>query len=562
MPIVLDRLVYRYEVEADTSGLDAFEESQDSAGVSAIALGGFVGNMATKLVEAGAAAAKAAVNFGKDLVFGTAAANDEIAKTAKNLGLTTDEFQRLTFASEQSGVSARGLRSAVKDLRFRLGEAARGGAKPFADALADVGLSIEQLQGADAETQLGMIGDALNRVEDESLRASIGTQLLGGQFSKMSNLLAGGSQGLSELGDAAEKYGAVISEDTLEASEDFQDRLNESRKVIGAIKQAVFRELLPVARQLVVTFRDWANGNRDIIAARFKEFVEGLIGAFKTFAEVVGFLMEHWQALAITFTSGALVAGIAAVGSSVGGMAGAMSLALGPIGLLAAALVGLIANAEEAKKAFEEVLGLQETIKTNERGARQTIGDQTSGLNDEERAEFAALAEEVNAINSSRRTRKTRAAQIDRIEKRRAELLALSEKRLEEEAAIPIGPVFDPAAAAQSERKGGGGGGGGKPKAEAKKQKSLAELIEGATGTGEGLLGLDSRGGAAGLGGVFVTQDNRLTITLPAIELTVNPGNTGALSTSEGAAELGDGLRGQLDSIFTEIRDHYQGRVI
>jgi hypothetical protein len=71
-------------------------------------------------------------------------------------------------------------------------------------ALGTLGISLASIKGADAQTQLGIIGDALNKVEDQGMRARLTAQLFGEEAAPaIAPLLAQGSSGINKLaGDA------------------------------------------------------------------------------------------------------------------------------------------------------------------------------------------------------------------------------------------------------------------------------------------------------------------------------------------------------------------------
>ena len=582
MAIVLEELVYRYSVEADTSGLDDMTEAQDDAGVSAIALGGFIAQMATELVKATAAAAKAAVTFGKDLVFGTAETLDQTAKLAKQYGLTGEEMQKLTFAAEQNGVKMRPLLAITKDLQFRLGEASRGGAKPFVDALTDIGLSVQDLRGLRPQEQIGIIGDALNRVTDDADRNSIATQLFGGQWQKASTLIRQGAEGIKELGDELERNGGLIDDQALESAESFQDEMNRMSKLIDKLKADLFKQLAPAVEMLVKRFREWIRSGVDMeaVGAKVLAFIEGMIEALQAGLSVLEFFYENWRAIVALLAAGGTLAAFSAISAAITAIGTAATTSLGPIGLLAAGVSALIALQRDSLALFDNIgkANAKAGITTKERGSpgfREALDfteDEQKLLTAITRARAAAENQAAGETTEARA--QAAREEVAHLKEQEKAIMDTARARKEADDALASqlaqGPTFDPVLAAESQREADEAAaaaaaakkaGGGKRKDKAK-GKSLEELIAGATGSPGGLLGLDGRGGAAALGGIFITQDNRLTITLPRIEMAIHPGNTGELNTTSGAQLLGENFRDELAGVFTEIRDHYQGAVI
>ena len=76
-------------------------------------------------------AGKAIASFTTDI----ANSGDEIAKNAKNIGITAESLQELTFAAKLSGASAREVQTAIQRMGKGLNDARRTGTGPFNDAL-------------------------------------------------------------------------------------------------------------------------------------------------------------------------------------------------------------------------------------------------------------------------------------------------------------------------------------------------------------------------------------------------------------------------------------------
>lgn len=589
MAIVLEELVYVYKTEADASELEGYTEAQDEAGVSAIALGNIVADLAGRLLDAGIAAAKAGFAFAKDLVFGIAESNDQIIKTAQTYGFATDELQKMTGVAELSGVPMRALTSSAKDLQFRLGEAVRGGAQPFVDALAEIGLEAKDIQGLGLQDQFGLISDRLNGLADQSIRASVGTQLLGGQYQKMNNVLQLGSEGIAELADKIEDAGGVIGGDALQAAADFQDEMLLLDKTVTSLKNVAFKELGPVVQSLVTRFREWVGQNRELIATRIEDFIRDLVDVVEKAANVALFLAENWGKLLLIFGGGKLVAGIVAVSTQIGLMSAATSAALGPIGLLAGAFIGLIVLAKEVGEALGDALSEIDT--RNQQGAVKRAGSTLLGqLSPEDKAALqdaqkrrdaaqktvddeggsglgAAFARdkrdaaqrEIEAINRRGLRQAAEAGEREAAEAKAAEAELAGVQAAGDAEADAILQEFETKRAKRKARKGGGKA---KAKADAEPKDSLEDLVAKATGTPGGLSDLEGRGGAAALGGIFVNQDNRVTVNVGGVQFDISADQFEGLGGRESADVFVDAFAGGLTGEFTLIRDHFAQREI
>ena len=199
-------------------------------------------------LAAGAATASTAVVA---LVNNVTAVGDGIAKTSRAVGVTAREFQRLRFAADRTGVPLVNLKKGLQNIERNLRDAAlaagRGNKSSFAIALEEVGLRLEDLQGLNAEEQIGLMGEALSRVADEGQRVAIAQKLVGEEAGpKFASLLAEGRDGIQKLGDEFERLGFVMDKDALDASESYQDSLTDLRTVLTGVKNAVGIQLIPI----------------------------------------------------------------------------------------------------------------------------------------------------------------------------------------------------------------------------------------------------------------------------------------------------------------------------
>ena len=150
---------------------------------------------------------------------------DETAKAARNAGLSIEEYQRLTFAFEQSGSSANVATRAIQQTARTVSEAGRGLAT-YNDALGSVGLSYEQLAELSPLEQFYAILDALRDTDDETTRLAAAQILLGRAGREMGTLIQGGSEAVRGLGDQLERAGGLVDEETAAQFEKYNDQLN------------------------------------------------------------------------------------------------------------------------------------------------------------------------------------------------------------------------------------------------------------------------------------------------------------------------------------------------
>src|SRR5262245_13469059 len=121
---------------------------------------------------------------------------DESAK----LGVSTEEFQKLSFAAKQSGVSAEALATNIKKLQQ--------GMAALNDPTSKQGQLLKQMgvSAGDTVTQaLGKVGDSLKNVLDEGKKVAIINEAISKSANQMLPMLEKGTEGLDEFATTAEK---------------------------------------------------------------------------------------------------------------------------------------------------------------------------------------------------------------------------------------------------------------------------------------------------------------------------------------------------------------------
>lgn len=322
----------------------------------------------------GAAASAAAFGVFK-FVDSVTKAGDDIGKEAKKIGAGTTELQRLRFAADRSGASAKSMSLAIKNSAKQLEDAKNGGAKLFRDALTEIGVELEEVQGLTAEERLVLFADRLADVGDEGKKTALAMNLFGARAGpELLPLLKEGGAGIRALGDEAEALGLVMDEEGVAASERFQDRLTDLQAVLTGVKNEIGVALIPVVEDAINKIRDWVQQNKKFIAQKLPSVVEKITKAFKSFLDValkaadgVGFIFENFDKLFALFVGAKVAQGFLAISAGFKAMGIAASGALGPIGLIAGALIALIPIAIEVGNKIGEALagesGLVETGK-------------------------------------------------------------------------------------------------------------------------------------------------------------------------------------------------------
>lgn len=265
---------------------------------------------------------------------------DRLHKMSARTGVSVEALSELGFAAEQSGSDLDTVAKVIQRMNRRLGRAADG-TGPAADALERMGLSIDAIQRMSPEQKFKTIAEAMRRMEDPAEAAGLGQRIFGAEVDRILPLLADGADGLEVLQRQARELGLTVSREAAESAAKFSDRLNILSRLLKMAAFNLGAALLPMLTELGRTLSgvasrvlDWIKRNQALVVTAFKvaAVVLAVGGAIITLG------------LGIQIAAFA-IGGLATALTLVGGLLAAMKIALvalvSPLGLVAAAVVGV-----------------------------------------------------------------------------------------------------------------------------------------------------------------------------------------------------------------------------
>ena len=284
---------------------------------------------------AGLGAAMLAPMLGAARAFGSM--GDQVAKMAKRTGLSVEALSELRFAASQTGTSLEALETGFRRMQRSIYDAGRG-LSTQTDALADLGLTYEDLAGLSPEEQFKKLAEAISRVEDPTRKAALAQALFGRAGTQLLPLFAQGAKGIEALQAEARRLGLTMSGEDAKAAEDFTDALDRLWKVIkigvfnvGAALAPLLEKVADVMTQLATTVSDWVKRNQTLIVQVAK--VASLVLGFGAVLIVLGTLISG-----VGIALGLLAGIISGVGAAFGVLASAIGFLVSPIGLVITAL--------------------------------------------------------------------------------------------------------------------------------------------------------------------------------------------------------------------------------
>lgn len=297
-------------------------------------------------VKAGLELVAGAARFAADAIrsFTTdiAAQGDELAKSAKNLGINVVTLQEFGFAAQISGSDVKTFEKSVQTMNKGLNLAARTGAGAFKDSLEQINLTVEDLEGLDPAAKFTKIAQALSVLTDESEKSAVAQELFGKGGKTLLPLINEGAAGIAKLRAEFRELGGGFTEDGAAAAEEFNDSMLRVATVVDSFKIQVGTELLPIIGEYADEFKEWLLLNKDFVKEKISEFVDRFIRFVKQAVPKILDMVEGIIDL-IEAMGGAeraikiIIAGFIALKIATAAATRAAIAATGPYGILAAA---------------------------------------------------------------------------------------------------------------------------------------------------------------------------------------------------------------------------------
>ena len=148
---------------------------------------------------------------------------DEIAKRARDVGLTASQFQAFEEAGKYAGVSAEGVASALEKFNVSASQGFLGKAKAK-QAFEELGVSIRGANGQikSQEELLREVAQRFSEGAGSAKSAAVATQLFGSSGQEMLRIFEQGAPAIEKI------FNAKAIDDAARAAEDFKDRMADA----------------------------------------------------------------------------------------------------------------------------------------------------------------------------------------------------------------------------------------------------------------------------------------------------------------------------------------------
>ena len=166
---------------------------------------------------------------------------DDLNTLAKQTGLTTDEIQKMQYASDLVDVSFDDISGALKKLKSKM--------DPANKTFQKLGISVTNADGSlrDATDVFYESLDALSQIQNETERDQAAMELFGKSADSLAGIIDDGGAALKAYGKEAEDMGLILSGETI-------DNLNTLNDVVDKTKATFTGAFAKAGATLAETF--------------------------------------------------------------------------------------------------------------------------------------------------------------------------------------------------------------------------------------------------------------------------------------------------------------------
>ncbi|MDH2664717.1 transglycosylase SLT domain-containing protein [Acinetobacter baumannii] len=329
----------RAERQARTSS-QGIANSLNIAAIAVSALSGAVAGLSVAQL----------VNF-SDQVIQT---GNDIQKFSKLANASVREFQYYAKGAETAGISLESFADKMKDMQDRIGDFQQTGGGPLADFFTNiapkVGVTIQQFQKLSGPEALQLFYNSLEKAGASTNDMKFYMEAIISDSSLLIPLLEKNGQGFKKWGDAAEKAGAIMSDDLVKSLAEAKQNLQLMDLQWQGVEVRLVNSVVPAIETVIENWDDIKAVTIAVSAGIATRFVPALVVATYQLGQTAIFAVRAGVGLASFARSAGATAGVMAL---LGGPAGLAMLAT-QIAVAGGAYLLMTKHTQDATSAFEE----------------------------------------------------------------------------------------------------------------------------------------------------------------------------------------------------------------
>ena len=215
-------------------------ESMQKVGSKVSNVGSKVSGVGKKLTKSVtlpvAAAGTALIGFANK----SASTADNIDKMSQKIGISRQAYQELDFVCSQSGTSVDTLKMGVKTLTAAM-DGAASGTKSNVEQFQKLGVSVVDSNGKlrSQEDVMWDVFSALQKMDNQTEKARLATELFGKSGSELMPMLNGASGSIESMKQQAHDLGLVLSDEAIDAGVAYTDKMDHIKRSFAAVATKV-----------------------------------------------------------------------------------------------------------------------------------------------------------------------------------------------------------------------------------------------------------------------------------------------------------------------------------
>ncbi|MDQ2503081.1 transglycosylase SLT domain-containing protein [Acinetobacter baumannii] len=284
--------------------------SLNIAAIAVSALGGAVSGLSVAQL----------VNF-SDQVIQT---GNDIQKFSKLANASVREFQYYAKGAETAGISLESFADKMKDMQDRIGDFQQTGGGPLADFFTNiapkVGVTIQQFQKLSGPEALQLFYNSLEKAGASTNDMKFYMEAIISDSSLLIPLLENGGEGFKKWGDAAEKAGAIMSDDLVKSLAQARENLQLMDLQWQGVEARLVNNVVPAIETVIENWDDIKAVTIAVSAGIATRFVPALVVATYQLGQTAIFAVRAGV-------------GLASFARNAGATASVMALLGGPAGL-------------------------------------------------------------------------------------------------------------------------------------------------------------------------------------------------------------------------------------
>ena len=273
---------------------------------------------------------------------------DDLNTLSKQTGLTTEEIQKMQYASDLIDVSFDDIAGALRKMK--------GNLDGHPETWEKLGVSVKNADGSmrDVNDIFHDVIGALSQVENGTERDQLAMDIFGKSADSLSGIIDDGGAALDDFGQKAEDAGLILEQSTLDKLNETNDTLDELKANLGATAGAIGAD---VAEALAPALEDIAEHVKNVTGALrdlSPEQTTALLAVAGVVAVVAPVLIVIGQLISAV---GAIAGALAPVIAAIGAFAAAFGAPVLAIGVAIGAFVGFLKYHDVIEQKTSELAG-------------------------------------------------------------------------------------------------------------------------------------------------------------------------------------------------------------